>query len=115
MCMSVLPACTYVYHICAGICEGQKRASDPLELLVSNQPCGCWEMNLNSLPEQEVLLTIEATGQPQSRILSVGSGEGSVLSAVPRIVCRVRACVRFSVWKAHELGSVCVRSQHSAA
>lgn len=32
MCLSILPACMYVYHMYIGACGGQKRAWDPLEL-----------------------------------------------------------------------------------
>lgn len=32
MLVCVLPACIYVYHVCAHVCGGQKRASDTLEL-----------------------------------------------------------------------------------
>ena len=32
MCMNVLPACMFLYHMYAGAHGGQKRALDPLEL-----------------------------------------------------------------------------------
>lgn len=32
MCMNVLSACMYAYHVCAWSCGDQKGASDPLRL-----------------------------------------------------------------------------------
>jgi hypothetical protein len=54
MCMSVLPACVYVYHVCSAH-GGQKSVSDLLELWVTDgcEPlCECWELNPGPLQEQ---------------------------------------------------------------
>lgn len=32
MCMAVLPACMFVYHVVPGACRGQEVMLDPLEL-----------------------------------------------------------------------------------
>jgi hypothetical protein len=56
--MGVLPACMSVYHVHAwcpqwleeGIGSPGTRITDDFELL-----CGCWELNLGSLEEQQVL------------------------------------------------------------
>lgn len=43
------------------VCWGQKRVFDPLELQLHGcqLPCGCWELNLDLLQEQQVLFTTE--------------------------------------------------------
>ena len=57
--MSVTHA-SLVYTMCVPVvCEGQKRASDPLELqlqmAVSHLLCGCWKQNLDPVHAQKVL------------------------------------------------------------
>lgn len=47
---------------CAPAC--QERASDPVTD-GCEPPCGCWELNSETLEEQPVLLTAEPSLQPQ--------------------------------------------------
>jgi hypothetical protein len=61
MCMSVVPTCMQVHHICAwhpwrpeDIRSPGTGVTDGCELL-----CGCWELKLGPLEEQAVLLTGE--------------------------------------------------------
>jgi hypothetical protein len=56
---------------CSCLQTHQKRASD----LITDgcgQPCGCWDLNSRPLEEQAVLLTTDASLQPQE-ILYVGN------------------------------------------
>ena len=71
MCMGVLP--TYIYTMrMFGTHEGQKSTSDPLDLqlqIIVN----CWELNLDPLEEQPVLLTVEPSLQPHRSPFAVTS------------------------------------------
>lgn len=42
MCTSVLPACMYMYHMCAWYLRDQKKVSDPLDQRVVNDHVGAW-------------------------------------------------------------------------
>jgi hypothetical protein len=67
MCMNVLPACMcYVYHACLMPMEvGEDIGYSETGVTESSElPCWCWEPNLGSLQEQEVLLTTEPSFQP---------------------------------------------------
>ena len=62
MCLCALPACMYVYHVCAwclwrpeeGIRSPGTGVTDGCE-----PPYGYWESNLGPLEEQQVLLKAE--------------------------------------------------------
>lgn len=43
----------------AGVCRGQKRATDTLEMEFQTTQCWCWEPNLSLLQEQYVLVPAE--------------------------------------------------------
>lgn len=55
--MSVLPACTYMHHMCAWVpWNGVADSCEP--------PCGCWEPNLGPPQKQQVLQTAGPSLQP---------------------------------------------------
>jgi hypothetical protein len=57
--------CMYVGRLCvASVYRGQKRMLGPLELDICKLPCGYWELNPDSLQEQQVLLTNKPPLQP---------------------------------------------------
>ena len=59
ICMTVLPACMYVHHVCT--LEVKEDIGCP-ETGVTDSceaPCGCWDLNLDPLEEQQVLLVME--------------------------------------------------------
>jgi hypothetical protein len=63
-----------------------ERVTDPLELelvmVVSHQPCGCWELNADPLQKQKVILTKEPSLQPAQGFISnqlLSAGPGSAL------------------------------------
>jgi hypothetical protein len=64
--MCVLPVCTYVYHLCSwfsqrpekGVRSPEIGVRDGCELI-----CGCLELNLGPLEEEQELLTIEPSFQ----------------------------------------------------
>ena len=53
--------------MCIGIRSPGTGVTDSREL-----PCGCWELNLDPLEEQPVLLTTEPSLQSQSFVFYVG-------------------------------------------
>ena len=67
MCMSVLTACMSVYHLDTVPAEAKRwfwipwywSYIDSCDLL-----CGCWELNLGPLEEQQAFLTTEPSLQP---------------------------------------------------
>lgn len=62
--------CMTVCHIC--VARGQKSVSNPLELELQWlwADCqGCWELNLDSLEKQQVLLTTESSLQTEGHHL----------------------------------------------
>jgi hypothetical protein len=65
MCMSVLPACIFVYHMWILPIEAILPI-DPLELEL-HADCellyGCWELNSGPFQEQQVVLTTEQLSQ----------------------------------------------------
>lgn len=62
MFMSALPACMYVFHMCAW---SPQRAGDGAESLGTSDKdswelsCECWELNLDPLEGEEELLAAE--------------------------------------------------------
>lgn len=67
VCMGVLPACAYAYHMCAWHGRRSERVLDSLKFekqLVVSHLCGCWEQNLGTLEKlPELLLNTEPSLQ----------------------------------------------------
>jgi hypothetical protein len=70
MCMTVLPACIYVYHVCNWWPqmseEGTSDSPSPAVMCGCDQTCSCSELNPGPLQEQQVLLTTEPSLQLQT-------------------------------------------------
>lgn len=69
-CISVLPPCVYVYHVCAWYLQRSEEdiKSPGTEVMVSWEvPHGFWEPNLRPLQEQLVLRNTGPSLQPQHR------------------------------------------------
>jgi hypothetical protein len=67
MCMSVLPACIFVYYE-SSWCLRQPERGCGTGLPDGCEPqCGFWELSLDLLEEQQVLLTSEPSLQPRDR------------------------------------------------
>lgn len=66
--------------LCEGVSSPGVPVTDSCEL-----PCGCWELNMDSLEEQPVLLTIEPSLQAEdvSKLLFGNCIGMSVLGLVP--------------------------------
>jgi hypothetical protein len=85
----------YICVQCSCLQPHQKRASDPITDGYE-PPCGCWELNSESLEEQSVLLTTELSLQPEFQHFknSISSRAVVALAFNP------------STWKAEEGGSL---------
>lgn len=74
MCMSILPTCIDVYHVCA-CCSGrfEESVGFPRTGVTDDHkpPGGCWEPNLDPLEEPQVLIAFEPTLLPQTPALSM--------------------------------------------
>lgn len=72
MCISALPACIYVCHVCVWCpqrSEGGIRSLGTEISDVCKPPCGCWVLNLGPV-EERVVLTLESSLQPHSNLHS---------------------------------------------
>jgi hypothetical protein len=81
--VSVLYVCRYV--------SGSRRLEDsgnPLQLELTGghePPCGCWELSLRPLQEQQVLLTTQPSLQPRTNYFLKRDGEGRAWWRTPVI------------------------------
>ena len=59
MCLSVLPACVYVYHVSAWYLQKSEEGikSPGTGVTDSCKPCGCWEPNVSSARAASALYT----------------------------------------------------------
>lgn len=80
---------------------GQKRASDPRELAwelglqMIKSPCGCWDPDLDPLPEQQVLLITDASLQPQQFLQQLYKMLGSLKQSFELMVMLLHLSPKF--------------------
>ena len=58
------------FHVCLQARRGHQIS---LQMVVSHQPCGCWELNSGPPEKQSVLLTSEPSLQPPSVLHLAGN------------------------------------------